>query len=95
MSYLICPHCGEQTEIFGSGGGASVASALSKITGTQVPLMGQVPLDVRLREGADGGTPLVLGEPDSPAALALRKISDELGARRRGLAGRELGLTPR
>jgi ATP-binding protein involved in chromosome partitioning len=95
MSYLICPHCGEQTEIFGSGGGASVASALSKITGTQVPLMGQVPLDVRLREGADGGTPLVLGEPDSPAALALRKISDELGARRRGLAGRELGLSPR
>ena len=95
MSYLICPHCGEQTEIFGSGGGASVASALSKITGTPVPLMGQVPLDVRLREGADGGTPLVLGEPDSPAALALRKISDELGARRRGLAGRELGLTPR
>jgi ATP-binding protein involved in chromosome partitioning len=95
MSYLICPHCGEQTEIFGSGGGASVATALSKITGTQVPLMGQVPLDVRLREGADGGTPLVLGEPDSPAALALRKISDELGARRRGLAGRELGLSPR
>ena len=95
MSYLICPHCGEQTEIFGSGGGASVASALSKITGTPVPLMGQVPLDVRLREGADGGTPLVLGEPDSPAALALRKISDELGARRRGLAGRELGLSPR
>jgi ATP-binding protein involved in chromosome partitioning len=95
MSYLICPHCGEQTEIFGSGGGASVATALSKITGTPVPLMGQVPLDVRLREGADGGTPLVLGEPDSPAALALRKISDELGARRRGLAGRELGLSPR
>jgi len=95
MSYLVCPHCGEQTEIFGSGGGASVASALSKITGTPVPLMGQVPLDVRLREGADGGTPLVLGEPDSPAALALRKISDELGARRRGLAGRELGLSPR
>jgi ATP-binding protein involved in chromosome partitioning len=95
MSYLICPHCGEQTEIFGSGGGASVASALSKITGTPVPLMGQVPLDVRLREGADGGTPLVLGEPDSPAALALQKVADELGARRRGLAGRELGLSPR
>jgi len=37
----------------------------------------------------------VLGEPDSPAALALRKIADELGARRRGLAGRQLGLTPR
>jgi ATP-binding protein involved in chromosome partitioning len=37
----------------------------------------------------------VLDEPDSPAALALRKIADELGTRRRGLAGRQLGLTPR
>ena len=95
MSYLVCPHCGEQTDIFGSGGGASVANALTRITGAQVPLLGQVPLDVRLREGSDAGTPLVLGEPDSPAALALRKIADELGARRRGLAGRQLGLTPR
>ena len=95
MSYLVCPHCGEQMDIFGSGGGASVANALTRITGAQVPLLGQVPLDVRLREGSDAGTPLVLSEPDSPAALALRKIADELGARRRGLAGRQLGLTPR
>jgi ATP-binding protein involved in chromosome partitioning len=95
MSYLVCAHCGEQTEIFGSGGGASVAQALSRITGTQVPLLGQVPLDVRLREGGDAGIPLVLGDPDSPAALALSKIADELGARGRSLAGRQLGLTPR
>src|SRR6516164_4320486 len=95
MSYLVCAHCGEQTEIFGSGGGASVAAALGRLTGTQVPLLGQVPIDVRLREGGDAGVPLVLAEPDSPAALALRKIADELGARRRGLAGRQLGLTPR
>src|SRR6516164_3906056 len=95
MSYLVCAHCGEQTEVFGSGGGASVAAALGRLTGTQVPLLGQVPIDVRLREGSDAGVPLVLGEPDSPAALALRKIADELGARRRGLAGRPLGLTPR
>jgi ATP-binding protein involved in chromosome partitioning len=95
MSYLLCPHCGEQTEVFGSGGGASVAAALGRLTGAAVPLLGQVPIDVRLREGGDAGVPLVLGEPDSPAALALRKIADELGARRRGLAGRHLGLTPR
>src|SRR5579871_1677330 len=94
MSYLVCAHCGEQTEVFGSGGGATVAHALTRITGTQVPLLGQVPLDVRLREGGDAGVPLVLAEPDSPAALALRKIADELGARGRGLAGRQLGLTP-
>ena len=95
MSYLVCAHCGEQTEVFGSGGGASVAAALGRLTGTQVPLLRQVPLDVQLRESGDATVLLVLGEPDSPAALALRKIADELGARRRGLAGRQLGLTPR
>jgi ATP-binding protein involved in chromosome partitioning len=95
MAYLVCPHCGEQTDIFGSGGGASVAAALSRLSGTQVPLLGQVPIDVRLREGGDSGMPLVLGDPDSPTALALRKIADDLGARGRGLAGRHLGLTPR
>jgi ATP-binding protein involved in chromosome partitioning len=95
MSYLVCAHCGEQTEIFGSGGGAEVAAALTRLSGTQVPLLGQVPLDVRLREGGDAGVPLVLSEPDSPAALALRKVADDLGARGRGLAGRHLGLTPR
>jgi ATP-binding protein involved in chromosome partitioning len=56
--------------------------------------MGQVPIDVRLREGGDAGMPLVLSDPDTPAALALRKIADEIGARGRGLAGRSLGLTP-
>src|ERR1700733_8721974 len=95
MSYLVCAHCGEQTEIFGSGGGVSVAEALSRITGAQVPLLGQVPIDVRLREGGDAGVPLVLGDPASPAALALRKIADELGTRSRGLAGRNLGISPR
>ena len=94
MSYLVCPHCGEQTDVFGSGGGAAVAAALSRLGGTQVPLLGQVPLDLRLREGGDAGMPLVLSDPDSPAALALRKIADEIGSRSRGLAGRHLGLTP-
>src|SRR6516165_2533964 len=95
MSYLVCAHCGEQTEVFGAGGGATVAAALSRLGGTQVPLLGQVPIDVRLREGGDAGMPLVLSDPDSPAGLALRKIADEIGARGRGLAGRHLGLTPR
>ena len=95
MSYLVCPHCGEQTELFGSGGGATVAEALSRLSGAPVPLLGQVPIDVRLRECGDAGVPLVLGDPSSPAALALRKIADELGTRSRGLAGRNLGISPR
>jgi len=94
MSYLVCPHCGEQMDVFGSGGGEAVAETLTKITGTSVPLLGQVPLDVRLREGGDNGTPLVLGDPSAPAALQLTKIAEGLATRGRGLAGRMLNLTP-
>jgi ATP-binding protein involved in chromosome partitioning len=95
MSYLVCPHCGEQMDVFGSGGGAAVAATLSQLTGTTVPLLGQVPLDTRLREGGDNGTPLVLDDPSSPAALQLVKIADALSSRGRGLAGRMLNLSPR
>jgi ATP-binding protein involved in chromosome partitioning len=95
MSYLVCPHCGEQMDVFGSGGGEAVAAALSQLTGTTVPLLGQVPLDTRLREGGDNGTPLVLDDPSSPAALQLAKIADALSSRGRGLAGRMLNLSPR
>jgi ATP-binding protein involved in chromosome partitioning len=59
-----------------------------------VPLLGQIPLDTRLRVGADDGTPVVLGEPDSPGAVALRGIAKGLASRSRGLAGRQLGLSP-
>jgi ATP-binding protein involved in chromosome partitioning len=95
MSYLICPHCGEHTDVFGSGGGDTVARALTRITGTRVPLLGQVPIDTRLREGGDQGKPLVLSDPDAPAALELTKIADNLGSRARGLAGRSLSISPR
>jgi ATP-binding protein involved in chromosome partitioning len=95
MSYMVCPHCGEQMDVFGSGGGEAVSEALTRITGTTVPLLGQVPLDTRLREGGDNGTPLVLGDPSSPAALQLAKIADALSSRGRGRAGRMVNLSPR
>ena len=85
---------GKQYEIFGSGGGQDVADSLTRAIGSDVPLLGQIPLDTRLRIGADQGMPVVLGEPDSPAAVALRGIAKGLGSRARGLAGRSLGLTP-
>ena len=94
MSYLVCAHCGEQTEVFGSGGGETVAAALTKLTGAPVPLLGQIPIDLRLREGSDAGVPLVLEDPDSQASTELRKIADTLGSRGRGLAGRMLNLMP-
>jgi ATP-binding protein involved in chromosome partitioning len=94
MSYLPCPHCGERIDVFGSGGGDAVAAALTRITGARVPLLGQVPIDVRLREGGDAGVPLTLSDPASPAGAILREIADGLAGRARGLAGRQLGLTP-
>ena len=95
MSYLVCPHCGEHTDIFGSGGGQAVATALTRITGAHVPLLGQVPIDTRLREGGDAGRPLVLSDPSAPAAVQLNKIADGLASRARGLVGRSLPLSPR
>jgi ATP-binding protein involved in chromosome partitioning len=95
MSYMVCPHCGEQMEVFGSGGGEAVSETLTKITGTTVPLLCQVPMDTRLREGGDNGTPLVLSDATAPAALQLKKIAETLSTRGRGLAGRRLNLSPR
>lgn len=93
MSWLEQPD-GSRLEVFGSGGGASVADSLSRATGTGVPLLGQVPLDVALREAGDGGTPVVLTAPESPAARVLTHIAATLSHRARGLAGRSLGLEP-
>jgi len=93
MSWLELPD-GSREEIFGAGGGREVAESLTRSTGAEVPLLGQIPLDTRLRVGADEGTPVVLGEPDSPGAVALRGIAKGLASRSRGLAGRQLGLSP-
>src|SRR6476646_2075739 len=93
MSAMVLPD-GSRLELFGSGGGQEVADSLTRAIGADVPLLGQIPLDTRLRIGADQGMPVVLGEPDSPAAVALRGIAKGLGSRARGLAGRSLGLTP-
>ena len=94
MAYLPCPHCGERVEVFGTGGGAAVAETLSRVVGAQVPVLGEIPIDTRLREAGDSGIPLVLSHPDAPAAQELIKIADMLTNRSRSLAGRPLGLTP-
>jgi ATP-binding protein involved in chromosome partitioning len=94
MFGLPCPHCGELVEVFGSGGGAAVAAGLTRTLGYEVPLLGQVPIDMALREGSDTGEPLALRRPDTPAGAELVRIAERLGSRARGLAGRSLGLTP-
>ena len=93
MSWMDMPD-GSRMEVFGSGGGEAVSDALTKTLGARVPLLGQIPLDTRLREAGDNGAPIVLAEPESPAAKALEKIADSLAVRQRGLSGMSLGLTP-
>ncbi|GAA1359629.1 MULTISPECIES: Mrp/NBP35 family ATP-binding protein [Brevibacterium] len=93
MSWMEMPD-GTRMDVFGSGGGESVAKNLSEITGGQVPLLGQIPLDPPVRTGGDAGTPAVLAAPDSPASTALRAVAQQLATRSRGLAGRSLGLSP-
>lgn len=95
MAWLPCPHCDERIAVFGEGGGQTVADALTQTLGARVPLLGQVPIDLRLREGGDEGKPLVLTDPDSPAATELRKIAGTLSKRSSSLKGMQLGLNPR
>ncbi len=93
MSWLEMPD-GSRNHLFGSGGGQIVADSLTRSLGSKVPLLGQIPLDPRLRETGDAGTPLVLADPSSPASVVLRGIADRLATRSRGLAGRLLSVSP-
>ncbi|MFN2602172.1 MAG: P-loop NTPase [Gemmatimonadaceae bacterium] len=74
MSWLECQHCGEKTAIFGSGGGMKLAVELG------VPLLGQIPLYPPVLTGGDTGLPIVVGEPESAAAIALTKTAERLAA---------------
>ncbi|MDX8054631.1 P-loop NTPase [Lentzea sp. BCCO 10_0798] len=93
MSWLEMPD-GSRMEIFGTGGGEAVAESLTKAIGSDVPLLGQVPLDPRLRENGDSGTPIVQAVPDSAAAKVLSEVATKLSVRSRGLAGRLLNVSP-
>ena len=72
MSYRVCPCCGERDDLFGSGGGASLAGPLD------VPLLAEIPLEPALREGGDIGVPFTISAPDSPAAIAIRALAERL-----------------
>lgn len=87
MSALACGSCGAQTPLFGSGGGAILAQKLG------TPLLGQVPLDIALREAGDAGTPVVLRDPDAVSAQEMVKIASTLPRTSRSLAGLSLNLT--
>ena len=88
MSFLPCPHCGPEhrLEVFGSGGGARVAATLGGRFGYDVPVLGEIPLTEELRHGGDIGRPIVLADPDSPAARELTKVAEQLSGRGRWAA---------
>ncbi|MCI0158660.1 Mrp/NBP35 family ATP-binding protein [Leifsonia shinshuensis] len=86
---------GSVLELFGSGGGAEVARRLSAGQDEPVPLLVSVPLSVPLRAGGDAGAPIVVTDPQDPAAAAIRGVAEQLATRARGLAGRKLGLSLR
>ena len=95
MSGMVMPD-GSTLNVFGEGGGRRVAERLSALTDSgTVELLGSVPLDARLREHGDDGHPVVLSEPDSPAARAIHQIAATLKVRRSSLVGKGLGVNPR
>ncbi|WP_195393295.1 P-loop NTPase [Actinomyces urogenitalis] len=98
MSYMPQPD-GSRLEVFGSGGGQAVSQSLSQTLGYEVPLLAQLPLDIKLREGSDVGMPATIGQDgkpaaDAPAALELTKVAQQLGHKQRGLSGMKLGISP-
>jgi ATP-binding protein involved in chromosome partitioning len=81
MSYFVCSHCGERTEIFSYGGGERAAEKLG------VPFLGRIPIDPVIRDGGDTGHPIVIAQPDSPQAKAFRDIAAKLMQQLGGEAG--------
>ncbi|MDP8970992.1 MAG: Mrp/NBP35 family ATP-binding protein [Actinomycetota bacterium] len=86
MATFVAPDTGKEYRIFGEGGGQLLAAELD------TKLLGSVPIDLRLREGADAGVPLVASDPEAPASRVLRDIARQLAASTRSLVGKALPL---
>lgn len=87
MSALVCGSCHESTALFGTGGGERLARAID------ADLLGQVPLDIELREGGDSGVPAMISAPGAHSVRELRRIAATLPVVRRSLVGRSLPLS--
>jgi len=70
MSYFVCPHCGERSDIFSHGGARRAAEEMG------VDFLGEIPLDMVIRESADAGRPIVVSDPEGPHAKAYRAIAE-------------------
>ncbi len=74
MSYFVCPHCGQRSDVFAHGGARDEAEAQG------APFLGEAPLHMLIRETSDGGKPVVASAPDSPQAQAYLAIAEKLRA---------------
>jgi ATP-binding protein involved in chromosome partitioning len=74
MSYFNCPHCGERAEIFSHGGGCRIAETL------KTEFLGEIPIDIGLRQGGDEGKPPVIHDSKSAPSMAFQQIADKLAA---------------
>jgi ATP-binding protein involved in chromosome partitioning len=72
MSYFLCPHCGERSDIFSHGGARKEAEKLG------VEFLGEIPLDIAIRETSDGGKPIVLDQPNGPHAKVYKQIATRI-----------------
>ncbi|MEE8234868.1 MAG: Mrp/NBP35 family ATP-binding protein [Nitrospirales bacterium] len=72
MSYFVCGHCGERTDIFSFAGGERAAEKLG------IPFFGRIPIDPAIRAGGDAGTPIVVGDPTSPQTKAFQDVASAL-----------------
>jgi ATP-binding protein involved in chromosome partitioning len=72
MSYFSCPHCGERSEIFSHGGAREEADRLG------IDFLGEIPLDIAIRETSDSGQPIVVSDPESPHSKTFRSIADQI-----------------
>ena len=82
MSYFVCPHCGERSDIFSHGGAKKEAEKLG------VEFLGEIPLDIAIRETSDGGKPIVLAQPDSPHAKVYKQMATRIWEKLSGGAQR-------
>lgn len=87
MSFFVCGHCGERTEIFSFAGGERAAQKF------EIPFLGRIPLDPAIREGGDAGMPVVASTPDSPLTLAFRGAAEALQTRVKELTSEATGAT--
>jgi ATP-binding protein involved in chromosome partitioning len=74
MSYFLCPHCNERTDIFAHGGAKKMAEHY------HVPFLGEIPLDVAIRVGGDSGVPITVSQPNSPHAKAFIHVAQSVAA---------------